>query len=289
MGEPMMTRRRTEVPSPREFYRLIKELTPPYPARWIPRYLFAPWTPYVSWFWLKLHLTANMVTVLGGGFIVLGSILLVLPYAVGWVIGAVLVLMFYVMDICDGDVARFNRHVGSGSFGIDGAYMDNLMHGVEPLVAAALGYRLYATGQVGLWPLVLAATAMVAVTIDPHRKYCETVLSWAQRQTKKDGNFRLDEKVFTGVPLLFGSSYGNPRQRLLRLLLAIKFLLLCPGYFLTLVAVVVLDVVLGKAFVVGDATIHWRFLWLALYTAGKVLYAVYWSFFFARKLRSIPA
>jgi len=220
---------------------------------------------------------------------VIGSILLVLPYEVCWVIGSVLALMFYIMDMCDGDVARFNRHAGVGSLGIDGAYMDNLMHGVEPLLAAALGYRLYATGNIGFWPLILAAAAMVAIVLDPHRKYCEVVLNWIQKQTRKDENFRLDERIFTGVPLLFGSSYNNPRQRIRGWLLAIKFLLLCPGYFLTLVVVVVLDVIFGKAFVVGDMTIYWRFLWLVLYATGKVLYAAYWGFYFARKLRSMSA
>ena len=253
------------------------------------RYLFSTWARYLSWLFIRLGLSANFITALGAVVMLVGAILLALPQPAAWLVGAILTLMFYALDVCDGQMARYYRHIGKGSSGMHGRFLASLSHGIEPLMAACLGYRIWVGANLGPWPLILGCISMMAACVAPYLHYHDTLIAWVRGQASKDENFRLDPKIISDNTELFLSSYNKPGLTLGRFMLAAKQIVLIPGYFFTLVLAVILDITVGPAARFGESVIYWRFLWLGVYTAGKVMYVLYWNAVYIRKLRSLPA
>jgi phosphatidylglycerophosphate synthase len=115
---------------------------------------------YFTRFFLAMRMSANQVTFL---FTVLGlaAAASLLGHGFYWTLaGYVLFRLHVIVDVSDGEVARYNR-----TFSPVGAYVDFLTHySVNNLVLFAISFRFWLdTGHT--WSLVAGAVLMVGVTL----------------------------------------------------------------------------------------------------------------------------
>ena len=94
--------------------------------------LLRPISKPLTWVFIKLGISANQVTVLQLLFGVVGSIL----FAYGkFITGCIFLQIGFILDLCDGDVARFNNKESKA-----GEYLDLIGHRtVIPLYFFGLG------------------------------------------------------------------------------------------------------------------------------------------------------
>ena len=89
---------------------------------------------YLTWLLVHLPLTANQVTVASFVAMLAGAVCLALPGRAP-LAGAGLLLIGYVLDCCDGEIARFR-----GQTSLRGMYLDTLAHAATiPAIFAAAG------------------------------------------------------------------------------------------------------------------------------------------------------
>ena len=94
---------------------------------------------YFSYFFLKLRLSADQVTIMFFSVGLLGSILYSFDSLIMSVTGYALFRLHIIVDMSDGDVARFNQ-----SFSIRGAYWDAVIHSIlNPLYYVFISYSFY--------------------------------------------------------------------------------------------------------------------------------------------------
>lgn len=132
---------------------------------WLGRLLLRRWSLYVTALLIRTPVTANQLT---GLMIVVGLAAAVpasRPGLMSAVVTVVLVLLYFVLDMCDGEVARWRAQTS-----VTGVYLDRVGHYlVEAALLAAYGFR--AAGGVppaenlGGWTTLGVATALAAVLI----------------------------------------------------------------------------------------------------------------------------
>lgn len=76
---------------------------------------------YFTKFFLIIGASANQVTGLGFFIGIIAGVFLVFPSSIYWIIGALLLLLFSVLDSVDGEVARFRRSASAAGAFWDGA------------------------------------------------------------------------------------------------------------------------------------------------------------------------
>lgn len=109
-------------------------------------------SPYFTVICLRLGLTPDQVTIVGGAFGALGVAVLFLPLGI-WSIGAVVALQVgYILDFSDGQVARL-----TGQSSRAGGYLDWLTHFYVP-VAAALALAASVAWGTGAYVLLVLGT-----------------------------------------------------------------------------------------------------------------------------------
>ena len=124
-------------------------------GNWLARRVARPSAVYGTWAAVRLGLSAHQVT--------LGALLAGLASAAafgsggrwGFVLGAILAHLAFWLDHVDGQVARWR-----GTAGLDGVYLDYLMHHVAtPALGFGLGYGLAARAGDPRWALAGFAIA----------------------------------------------------------------------------------------------------------------------------------
>lgn len=108
---------------------------------WLARLILRRWSLHATRVLIKTPVTANQLT----GLMIVVGMLAALPAAasgLGWMVVALVgVLVYFMLDLCDGEVARWRK-----STSITGVYLDRVGHYfVEAAMLAAYGYR--AAGQ----------------------------------------------------------------------------------------------------------------------------------------------
>lgn len=94
---------------------------------------------YFSYFFLKLNLSADQVTFLFFLLGLSGSLCYSFNSVILTIIGYVLFRLHIIVDMSDGDVARFNQ-----TFSIRGAYWDAVIHSiVNPLYYVLISYSFF--------------------------------------------------------------------------------------------------------------------------------------------------
>ena len=265
---------------------------------WIDRWFFRPWTAYLSWVFVKLRLSANAVTLLSAVVLIGGAGLLSIRSvgtrsAVLQLIGAGLVVLYAALDCCDGEVARYYRLTGKSTGGRDGAYWDDLVHGLEPVLVAALAWRLYLDSHMDIWPLVVAVVDAAALCMAPWQRCCEILVAWIRDQQQSANVERIRDVALTANGQEHSKSDLSRTQQVFA---AVKQLLLFPGYFMTLPVAVILDVAIGPIAVGTRLTesgpepiqLYWVALWLLQHAGGKVLAVARSARRYAQRLHKLP-
>lgn len=133
----------------------------------ISKYLVRPWSIYLTMGAARLRVSPEVVTVWSGLFAVVGSLLLVRLTPQTAAASALAVLVFFVLDHVDGELARLRKFLddrGSKAArgrALSGNYLDRLMHYFQgPSTVACLGIGL--SGHYGS-PLFAAAGVLGAL------------------------------------------------------------------------------------------------------------------------------
>lgn len=105
---------------------------------------------YFTWIILRTPLSNNHITLLSLISAFIGSLLLVSKHSVFLLLGTLLLQLYFLLDLCDGEISRFRK---SSSLG--GAYFDLLVHyysGPLSIFLLAIGVYLIINN---LWVIIL--------------------------------------------------------------------------------------------------------------------------------------
>ena len=153
--------------SPRPSLSELRDVTQPASTmnrrnaeHWLARLVLRRVSLRVTALLIRTPVTANQLT---GLMIVVGLVAAVPAALSGWataVIAWFLVLVYFLLDLCDGEVARWRKQTS-----VTGVYLDRVGH---YLVEAALltAYGIRAGGQQwGMWSTLGALTALFAILV----------------------------------------------------------------------------------------------------------------------------
>jgi phosphatidylglycerophosphate synthase len=106
---------------------------------------------------LPTGISANQATVLGIFVGLAGAVLLAFNDYWAQIGGLALLQLSFVLDFCDGEIARFEREVEGKTSGAGGAYLDWVGHYYLPAaITAAVGWAVFdRTGDAWVWVAVL--------------------------------------------------------------------------------------------------------------------------------------
>jgi phosphatidylglycerophosphate synthase len=134
---------------------------------WISRLTWRRISFYATWLCVKLHISANIVTIVSFIAGMAGAVLFCWRELKLMLTGLLLIYIWWFLDHIDGEVARYEIKVLSRKRELSGDYLDVLVHRwVLPLIHLCLGIGLMRTS--GQWWYVLigavAASAYVGFT-----------------------------------------------------------------------------------------------------------------------------
>lgn len=106
---------------------------------------------------LPTGISANQATVLGIAIGLAGALLLAFNLYWAQLAGLLLLQLSFVLDFCDGEIARFEREIEGKSSGAGGAYLDWVGHYYLPAaITAAVGWAVFdQNGEPWVWAAVL--------------------------------------------------------------------------------------------------------------------------------------
>lgn len=117
---------------------------------------------------LPTGVSANQTTVGGIGIGILGAALLAVNAFWAQILAIILLQLAFVLDFCDGEIARFEREIEGKSSGAGGAYLDWVGHYYIPAVmAGALGWAVFHETGHGFW-LAIALVVILSLVRVPY-------------------------------------------------------------------------------------------------------------------------
>lgn len=145
---------------------------------------------YLTWVCLKVGLSANQVTVLSGAIAFIGGLLIGNSNPFLTLLGTIFFHLFAILDMCDGEVARY-RNQG----GVNGHYLDWYMHFIT---STSMLFGLYIASFHQLTHPVLLIIALMAVVTPILDKSIQnagwTVICWTRMRDLKNNFSRLPEQ-----------------------------------------------------------------------------------------------
>ena len=150
---------------------------------------------YFTKIFLILKMNANQVTILSGIISILGGILISSSSIIVVLIGALCFHFFAILDMSDGEVARYR-----GEGGLEGHYLDWLMHFIAP---TALVIGLFISSQENLENDFLLFLGLIALVVPIFSKTIQnagwTVIVWTLLRNKKKGSYSLLDTEVLGT------------------------------------------------------------------------------------------
>ena len=133
-------------------------------GNWMARRLVRPAALRVTWVVAPWGVSANAATWTAWGVGVGAAAAFATGHMVGWVIGALLLQAWYLLDHVDGQLARFH-----GTASLDGVQLDYLMHHtVNVLVALGTGWGLFVASGNPYWMLCGVGWGMALLLLSVH-------------------------------------------------------------------------------------------------------------------------
>ncbi len=170
---------------------------------------------YLTWIFIHLPFTPNQITAFGTAVYLLGAGLF-LKHSYAWNLAGVgLVMLSFLLDAVDGELARYRKMTAGG--GVGGTYVEPVSHDVQygfVFLPIGIGVSL-ATGT--LWPLVagfVATTSKLLFRLLEFR-YNNLTRFVSERQGKTYGlvatkqetptsiSYFIFRNVFTGTGMIF--------------------------------------------------------------------------------------
>ncbi len=119
-------------------------------GNWMARKISRPMALRVTWIILPWHVSAHGMTLLAWCLALAATVALGHGSVWGWLAGAALLQLWYLLDHVDGQLARFH-----GTASLDGVQLDYLMHHtVNLLVPLGIAYGLFTCSGKPLWLIV---------------------------------------------------------------------------------------------------------------------------------------
>ena len=150
---------------------------------------------YFTWLCLKLNLTANQVTVISVLFSILGGFLITSNNHYFTIIGFICFHIFAILDMSDGEVARYR-----GEGGMRGHFLDWFMHFITSLslIAGLVIYNIeYMNNRFFLLISIIAVSVPVFDKLITSSGW--TVIAWTKLRKKargeSDQEFAIDDKT----------------------------------------------------------------------------------------------
>ncbi len=251
---------------------------------WVSRYFYRHFTIYFTWLFAKCRISANMVTLLSAVAIFAGAVSFGLASKWAWLVGALLVQIYFILDHVDGELSRYEEVELKKSSGMAGVFYDTVCHAGETAVFAAIALRLYVDLDQAWWVMLTLIIALFPGGIDPWLRYSETVLEHAERH-RKDGKAQIPADFVHKSSLTFpiGVRKHDLRATLGILSQTIGF----PGYFVTLLICTVLDMFPATEIVVFGQHIPYLYFWLVSQALDKSAAAVKSTMVYGHRLRGL--
>jgi phosphatidylglycerophosphate synthase len=126
---------------------------------------------------LKTGISADQTTILGILIGLAGAALLAFESSAAQLIGLLLLQLSFVIDFCDGEIARFERKVEGKEGGAGGEYLDWVGHYYVPAaITAAIGWAVFAGGA-SAWIWLAVFVILMANTRIPYSARDHVILS----------------------------------------------------------------------------------------------------------------
>jgi len=257
---------------------------------WISRLTWRRLSFYATWLCVKLHISANIVTIVSFIAGMAGAVLFCWRKPVPIITGLLLVYVWWFLDHVDGEVARYEIKVLNRKRNLAGDYLDTLVHRwVTPLIHLCLGIGLMRTS--GQWWYVLigsaAASAYVGFTrteaaslalayivcgvLDPHKQGVREL--WDIGRLTPESS---DDKGGCG--------------KLMEMARRVKLVFAYPGCLLLLSIVLVIDIVFGlRAFFVwGTVYVDATLIYLVITGVLSIVQHIFATWYVAGILKKLP-
>ena len=252
---------------------------------WLSRLFYRKFTVYVTWLCVKLGISSNFATLLSGLTIFAAAACYVTPSPTAWLVGALLVQFYFILDHVDGELARYETvHLGRNDSGTSGLFFDTCCHAGELALIGGIGLRLFADSGGAWWVALVVLLVYFPGNIMPWQRYCEAVVAYAKKHVEGD-------RAALAAEMVRSSSYAwAPAAGQLmsgRVLSAVTQTIGFPGYFVTLLVCTILDVAGVPGIPVGGRTLSYLFLWLAVRALHSSLAALKSVRVYGRRLASL--
>ena len=212
-------------------------------------------------------MNANQVTVLSVFFALMGGLLISTDSPLLILIGAVFFHIFAILDMSDGEVARYR-----GEGGVQGHYLDWFMHFITP---TALVMGLFVASHEKLDSNLMIIIGLLAIVIPILSKSIQnagwTVISWTYMRDKKNQNIDVEkmQKIISSHPRKRESSTPKWLRRL-------KSILLMPFEDRWSSLLILIFAILGGLFHIFNIEfIDYRLIWLIYMGIIGPMYIIY--------------
>lgn len=250
---------------------------------WVSKYFYRHITIYFTWVCARLGLSANGVTLLSALAVFAGAVAYGMKSPGAWLVGALFVQLYFILDHVDGEMARFERIVKRRSSGMAGLFYDTACHAGETAVLAAIALRLSLDLGGAWWVTLTLIVALFPGGIDPWQRYAESVLARAA-QVVRDGSAVIDARFLQKTSL---SLAGQNESRMRRAVGIASQTIGFPGYFVTLLVCTILDVAGVPAIEIAGVRLPYLYLWLLSRAALKAAAGLKSTFVYGRRLRAL--
>ena len=143
-------------------------------GNWMARRISRPAALRITWLLAPWGVSANAVTLAAWSAALVAAWTFSWGSIGGWILGAILLQLWYLLDHVDGQLARLH-----GSSSLDGVQLDYLMHHtVNLLVPLGIGWGLFVQSGQPRWMLLgtLWGTALLLVTLQHDARYKAFIL-----------------------------------------------------------------------------------------------------------------
>ena len=154
-------------------------------GNWMARRVIRPAALRITWVVAPWGVSANSATLAAWAFGIAASAAFATGSIAGWVSGALLLQIWYLLDHVDGQLARFH-----GTASLDGVQLDYLMHHtVNVLVPLGIGWGLFSASHQAVWMLsgVTWGTALLLLSAHHDARY----KAFNQRLKRLHGELRV--------------------------------------------------------------------------------------------------